>query len=56
MTNIKQLSARCERCNKAITKGKMAQDNYKRYAPYCSYHCQQWHQIELAKQHLATLN
>ena len=48
------LRPRCirERCAKLIRKGKMAQSNYTRYKPYCSYACQEWHNLEKAQQYL----
>lgn len=47
---------RCERCNKAIKKSKIAQVEYEKYKPYCSYHCQQWATLSKAKQHLNSLS
>lgn len=41
---------RCKRCGK-LPRGKIAD----RYAPYCSYDCQQWHGLEQAMAHLKTL-
>ena len=38
-----------------IRKGKVAQDAWTRYAPYCSYHCYKWDGIERARQFLRTL-
>jgi len=51
------LRDRCARqcCNKLIGKGKQAQANFKRYAPHCSYHCQQWDYIESARLHIAAI-
>lgn len=48
------LRDRCKRprCGKLIRKGKMAQANYQRYKPYCSYGCQEWHRLELAQEYL----
>lgn len=48
------LRPRCLRCGK-LPRGKQQQENLKRYSPYCSYHCQQWHGLEEAKRHLKTL-
>ena len=33
----------------------MAQANYDRYAPYCSYNCQEWHNLERAQDYINTL-
>ena len=30
----------------------MQQDNFARYAPYCSYHCQQWANLEDAQEYI----
>ena len=51
------LRPRCARarCHKLITKGKMAQDNFKRYQPYCSYHCQHWAGLEMAQAHITAI-
>jgi hypothetical protein len=48
------LRPRCKRraCQKLITKGKMAQDNYKRYAPFCSFGCKEWDRLEEAQRYL----
>src|ERR1700683_2741023 len=42
---------RCRRCHK-IPRGKMAWGNWERYAPYCSYHCQEWGRLEDAQRYL----
>ena len=51
------LRPRCARprCGKLITKGRMAQDSYARYKPYCSYHCQVCHGTEQALAYCAEL-
>ncbi len=36
---------RCKRCQK-IPRSKLAKENAKRYAPYCSFHCQEWARLE----------
>ena len=41
------LRTRCDRCRK-IPRGKMNLENWQRYKPFCSYHCQQWGQLEQA--------
>lgn len=41
---------RCKRCNKR-PRGKMAKQDFERYAPYCSYHCEQWAALENAVRH-----
>lgn len=48
------LRDRCtrQRCAQLIRKGKMAQANYQRYKPYCSYSCQEWHRLEEAQDYL----
>jgi hypothetical protein len=48
------LRDRChrERCFKLIRKGKMAQERYARYKPFCSYNCQEWDRIEVAQAYL----
>lgn len=45
------LRQRCKRCKK-MPRGKMQQANWDRYKPYCSYHCQEWHQLELASEYV----
>lgn len=51
------LRDRCKRprCDKLIRKGKMAQANWQRYKPYCSYGCQEWHRLEQAAEYLERL-
>ena len=34
------LRPRCSNCGK-LPRGKLQQANYQRYAPYCSFHCQE---------------
>lgn len=48
------LRPRCKRCKK-LPRGKMKQAEFERYAPYCSYHCQEWGRLEDARRHLDTL-
>jgi hypothetical protein len=57
MRKIIDFRDRCarERCNKLITKGKQAQYNFTMYKPYCSYHCQQWHGLEVAQSHISRI-
>jgi hypothetical protein len=40
---------RCKRCQK-LPRGKIKVANAERYAPYCSFHCQEWHRLELASE------
>lgn len=42
------LRNRCARplCHKLIRANKMAQGNWKRYKPYCSFHCQETHNMD----------
>lgn len=40
---------RCKRCRK-LPRGKLQKDNAQRYAPYCSYHCQEWARLEDASE------
>ncbi len=48
---ILDLRPRCKRCKK-LPRGKMQRANYERYAPYCSYHCQEWAQLEDAQRYI----
>ena len=45
------LRPRCKRCGK-MPRGKMQKENYERYAPYCSFHCQEWASLEVAQRHI----
>lgn len=45
------LRPRCKRCNK-IPRGKLKQQSYEHYKPYCSYHCQEWHRLEQASEYI----
>ena len=45
------LRPRCKRCGK-LPRGKMQAENFKRYAPYCSYHCQEWANLEGAQRYI----
>ena len=45
------LRPRCKRCGK-LPRGKMNTDNFKRYAPYCSFHCQEWANLEGAQRYI----
>ena len=45
------LRPRCKRCRK-LPRGKMQTENLKRYAPYCSFHCQEWARLEDAQQYI----
>lgn len=40
---------RCHRCRK-IPRSKIGKENMKRYAPFCSYHCQEWARLEAASE------
>lgn len=51
MTDPAGTVRRCERCNK-LPRGKIKQENARRYAPYCSFHCQEWHRLELASSYV----
>ena len=51
---IIDLRTRCKRCNK-IPRGKRQEIEYKQYAPYCSYHCQQWGALEDAQRYINNL-
>ena len=57
MSKTLDLRDRCARaaCNKLIRKGQMAQAEYARYKPFCSYHCQQWAGIEAGRQRINEL-
>jgi hypothetical protein len=48
------LRKRCKRCNK-LPRGKMQTENYERYEPFCSYHCQQWWHLEEAQRYINSL-
>jgi endogenous inhibitor of DNA gyrase (YacG/DUF329 family) len=45
------LRPHCKRCGK-IPRGKLQRENYDRYKPYCSYHCQEWHILEQAQRYI----
>lgn len=49
------LRARCarQRCNKLIRNSQQAQADYKRYAPYCSFHCKECDRVESSLRMLA---
>lgn len=51
MTAALDLRSRCarQRCDKLIRKGQQAQAEFKRYSPFCSYHCQEWARLEGAQ-------
>lgn len=48
---IIDLLPRCARCNK-LPRGKLAKESYERYHPYCSFHCQEWAQLEGAQAYI----
>jgi hypothetical protein len=48
---VLDLRPRCKRCGK-IPRGKMAEQSYKMYQPFCSYHCQQWYGLEEVRKYL----
>jgi hypothetical protein len=45
---------RCKRCGK-IPRGKMQNSNYERYKPFCSFHCQEWFNVEETSRYLRNL-
>lgn len=45
------LRPRCKRCGKA-PRGKMQIANYERYKPFCTFHCQEWDNLESAQKYL----
>ena len=45
---------RCKRCQK-IPRSKMAKENAKHYAPYCSFHCQEWARLEDASDYVRNM-
>lgn len=45
------LRDRCKRCRK-LPRGKMQNENYKRYSPYCSFNCQEWANLEGAQRYI----
>ena len=45
---------RCHRCKK-IPRGKIRIENAKRYAPFCSYHCQEWARLEAASEYVRNM-
>jgi len=49
------LRPRCKRCRK-IPRGSIETNNYEKYYPgYCSFQCQQWHRLDLAREYLKSL-
>jgi hypothetical protein len=48
------LRDRCKRCRK-VPRSKIQKDNYVRYPGYCSYHCQEWHCLELASEFVRSM-
>lgn len=44
--------SKCARCGKAI-RSKADKSSFVRYAPFCSYHCQEWASLEAAQRYLA---
>jgi hypothetical protein len=48
------LRPRCKRCHK-LPRGKMQEENAKKYAPYCSFHCLEWANLENAQAYIKTL-
>ena len=55
MSRILDVRTRCARC-KQIPRGKLAKQSYERYRPFCSYHCQEWAQLEDAARYAAALS
>ena len=41
----------CKRCLRK-PRGKMQKNNYERYKPFCSYHCQEWFKLEEAQRYI----
>ena len=54
MSHLSKDLRRCKRCRK-IPRGKINQANAKRYAPYCSFSCQEWARLEDASAHVRSL-
>lgn len=54
MARVLDLRPRCERCKK-LPRGKMRLENFERYKPYCSYHCQEWAQLENASAYVRNM-
>ena len=48
------LRPRCARCRK-LPRGKLREAEFKRYAPFCSFHCQEWNRLEEAQRHLSNI-
>lgn len=48
------LRLRCKRCRK-IPRGEQRKRSFEQYAPYCSYHCQEWAKLEGAHRYLQTI-
>lgn len=44
--------SKCARCGKVI-RSKAARVSFVRYAPFCSFHCQEWASLEAAQRYLA---
>jgi endogenous inhibitor of DNA gyrase (YacG/DUF329 family) len=44
----------CKRCGRK-PRGRMQIASAERYAPFCSYQCQQWYNLEDARAYLAEL-
>lgn len=49
------MTERCAYCHKRPRR-KLARQNAERYSPYCTYQCQQYMSMRLAKEHLAALS
>ena len=50
-TGIKIDFRRCKRCGK-IPRGKFSKSEAERYAPFCSYQCQQFYGLEEAQRYI----
>ncbi len=48
------LRDRCQRarCSRLIRKGKIAQQNYASYKPFCSFACREWDRLEVAQEYI----
>lgn len=51
------LRERCQRmrCWKIIRSNNVAQANYQRYKPFCSFNCQEWDRLEMAQKYINTI-
>ncbi len=42
---------RCKRCGK-VPRGRRGKESLKLYAPFCSFHCKEWAQLEAAQRYI----